>query len=142
MFDRITHFKLKEFDSPDVPGSGVNMDFEFLVLLNALRGIMGRPFVINSGFRSLAHNRKVGGATGSPHRKGMAADISTRGWTEQERWRMLETARAMGFRGIGIATTYIHLDTMQRNGNTQTAWRYAVDGTRPKVALNELTDWA
>lgn len=142
VFDRIRHFKQSEFDSPDVVGSGVNMDFEFLVRLDGLRGLMGIPFKINSGFRTLEHNRKIGGATGSPHRKGMAADISTRGWTEQNRWRILEYAKEMGFTGIGISPTYIHLDTMKRNGLAQTAWRYALDGTRPKVALDDLTDWA
>lgn len=117
------------------------MDFEFLVRLDCLRGAMGIPFTINSGYRTPDHNKKVGGAAGSPHVRGMAADISTRGWTQQQRWQFLELARDMGFRGIGIAPTYIHVDTMKR-ASRLAAWRYAPNGTRPRVEPNELTDFA
>ena len=44
------HFKLEEFDSPDMPGSGQNMDVEFLEKLDMLRGACGFPFKINSGY--------------------------------------------------------------------------------------------
>ena len=43
-------------------------------VLDPVREKLGRPIVVNSGFRCPVHNRMVGGATGSQHVKGEAAD--------------------------------------------------------------------
>jgi len=51
-------FKSTEFDSPDVPGSGKNMQHSTLLMLCEARKIADVPFKINSGFRSKAHNKK------------------------------------------------------------------------------------
>lgn len=45
-------------------------------VLQPLRDIYGKPITVNSGFRSYAVNRAVGGARGSQHQKGEAADIT------------------------------------------------------------------
>ena len=37
------YFKLKEFDSPDEPGSGSNMSEEILHMLDVARKIYGKP---------------------------------------------------------------------------------------------------
>jgi hypothetical protein len=50
----LKHFKLSEFDSPDLPGSGKNMNPDFLKRLDEAREIAGVPFNINSGFRTSA----------------------------------------------------------------------------------------
>jgi hypothetical protein len=55
------YFSYAEFDSPDFPDSGNNMDKHFLRLLDNARQIAGIPFKINSGFRTPKHNEKVGG---------------------------------------------------------------------------------
>ena len=47
------YFKLEEFDSPDLKGSGKNMKKDFLVKLDEARELAGIPFKINSGFRTL-----------------------------------------------------------------------------------------
>lgn len=39
----------------------------------------GRVFVINSGYRSDDYNRQIGGAKGSKHRSGLAADVYVNG---------------------------------------------------------------
>lgn len=44
-------------------------------VLDPLREAYGKPITINSGFRSPALNKRVGGAATSDHLKGMAADI-------------------------------------------------------------------
>ena len=41
------YFKLEEFDSPDLPNSGVNMDGAFLTMLDNARDIAQIPFKIN-----------------------------------------------------------------------------------------------
>lgn len=43
--------------------------------LQALREAFGGPITVTSGYRCPDHNRAVGGAKGSQHVKGNAADI-------------------------------------------------------------------
>lgn len=43
--------------------------------LQCVRNIYGKPIIVNSAFRSEAVNERVGGAKGSYHLKGLAADI-------------------------------------------------------------------
>lgn len=50
-------------------------------ILDPLRESLGRPVIINSGFRNEAVNRLVGGSKSSQHRFGEAADIVVPGLT-------------------------------------------------------------
>ena len=61
------YFKLSEFDSPDLVGSGEAMDREFLSKLDQARSLCDIPFKITSGYRTEAHNKKVGGVSNSSH---------------------------------------------------------------------------
>ena len=56
VFAVVSFFTAAEFASPDIEGSGVQMDSTFVYLLDSARGIAGVPFEINSGFRSHEHN--------------------------------------------------------------------------------------
>jgi hypothetical protein len=44
-------------------------------VLDPLRERYGKPIIVNSGYRCAKHNREVGGASGSQHMRGEAADI-------------------------------------------------------------------
>lgn len=46
-------------------------------LLDPVREIWGAPITVNSGYRSPELNKAVGGAAGSQHMRGEAADITT-----------------------------------------------------------------
>lgn len=46
-------------------------------VLQPLRDKYGKPITVNSGFRSYAVNKAVGGAANSQHSKGEAADLTT-----------------------------------------------------------------
>ncbi len=46
-------------------------------VLIPLREWYGKPITVNSGFRTVAHNKAVGGAKNSHHLKGEAVDITT-----------------------------------------------------------------
>jgi len=46
------YFKIKEFDSPDLKGSGKNMDINFLRFLDELRKRCGFPFRIGLAGKS------------------------------------------------------------------------------------------
>lgn len=102
------HFKLSEFDSPDIPNSGVNMDFDFLDKLDKLRHMCGFPFVVNSGYRSKAYNQVVRGEYNSAHLRGLAVDIRCK--TSFERFTIVQNALKLGFKRIGIYPTFVHLD--------------------------------
>ena len=45
-------------------------------MLDPLRQAWGRPIIVNSGYRSPAVNRAVGGVPNSQHTRGEAADIT------------------------------------------------------------------
>jgi hypothetical protein len=116
------YFTLDEFDSPDHKGSGVNMDSNFLELLNNARQIAGIPFKISSGYRTIEHNQKVGGVSNSSHLSGLAADISIS--SGNERYLVLNALIKAGFKGWeSLKPLYIAIPTDQsqtRYGHTNT----------------------
>ena len=80
------HFSLEEMcrsntarvrGLPNVPNAEQVKNLQHLCenVLQPLRDHLGKPVVINSGFRSQAVNMAVGGAKNSQHTKGEAADI-------------------------------------------------------------------
>ena len=75
----LKYFKLEEFDSPDLPGSGEEMKSSTLLMLDRARALAKVPFVINSGYRTKAHNESVGGVEDSTHLDGYGVDIKTNG---------------------------------------------------------------
>lgn len=105
----LKYFTLDEFDSPDVVGSGEWMDSDFLFMLDHARELAGIPFKINSGYRTIEHNEKVGGKPNSSHIVGKAVDIAIR--NSRERWLILEALIDVGFNRIGLAKTFIHVDS-------------------------------
>ena len=81
-------------------------DEDFLDALETLRDAAGRALIVNSGHRCAQWNAAVGGAPRSMH-KTIAVDISL---IAQDRHVLLNHARALGFNGIGMARTFLHLD--------------------------------
>ena len=102
------YFNLKEFDSPDIDGSGVNMDSAFLDKLDKARELAGIPFKITSGYRSHTHNRKVGGVPDSSHTLGYAADIHC--VNSAQRHIIITSLLSVGLNRIGVSNTFIHVD--------------------------------
>jgi len=103
------YFKKEEFKM----GSEVvfdKMNPILLIKLELLRHITGLSMTINSSYRGKKYNASVGGAKNSQHTKGTACDISTRRFTAKQKHMFLEEAFKLGFSGIGIYKTFIHLD--------------------------------
>jgi hypothetical protein len=79
----------------NTPTEEVRRNLEALVenVLDPLREAWGSALKVNSGYRSAALNKAVGGATKSQHLTGCAADITT-GTTTGNR-RLFELARSL-----------------------------------------------
>lgn len=54
-------------------------------VLDPARERIGKPIIVNSGYRCLELNKSVGGAPTSQHTKGEAADLTT-GNREENKW--------------------------------------------------------
>ena len=114
-------FKLSEFQSPDRPGSGELMEHEVVQALDIARDIYGFPMIISSGFRSVEHNRAVGGSPKSSHLLGWAADIAIT--NSRKRFLLLEALLDAGFNRIGVSEDFIHVD-MDPNKPPNALWTY------------------
>lgn len=110
------NFSKSEFDSKD--GSTMPVDVLHNIQkvanqLQALRDHLGRSITINSGYRSPAHNKRIGGVRNSQHVKGTAADIVVSGMSTKEVAKAIETLIARGDMlqgGIGVYPTFVHYD--------------------------------
>lgn len=73
------YFKMKEFECHDgceMPASArENIEALVEAVLDPARERLGKAIRVNSGYRCSKHNLKVGGAVGSQHMKGEAADV-------------------------------------------------------------------
>jgi len=102
------YFEYSEFDSPDQVGSYEQMSVEFLNKLAQARKIAAVGFKITSGYRSPAHNAKVGGVKGSSHTNGHAVDIYAP--TSTQKYLIINALLQVGFNRIGVAKNFIHVD--------------------------------
>ncbi len=71
------HFRLSEYANPTVQrgDNRAYIDAQIVLHVQRMRSGLGRPLILNSGFRSPAHNQSVGGAAFSRHIYGDAVDI-------------------------------------------------------------------
>ena len=101
------YFKLSDFNCQE---TGENeMDIEFIRKLDQLRENCGFPFIITSGYRSKNHSIEARKSVPGTHARGIAADIRVSGGSQRD--QIVKNALAMGFTGIGVAKTFIHVDT-------------------------------
>ena len=84
------------------------IDPDFLERLTVARRFADVPFIITSGVRCEEHNKAIGGVPSSSHITGHAVDIKCT--TSSHRWSILNGLLMAGFRRIGIAKTFIHVD--------------------------------
>ncbi len=114
---RITeNFSLSEFDCKDgseLPSALLHNILELADNLQVLRDYLGVPVKINSAYRSLEHNRKIGGSTSSQHLLGKAADIVVKFKTPDEvanaiKYLISEGKMVQG--GLKAYKTFTHYD--------------------------------
>ena len=124
---QIKYFKLSEFDSPDLEGSGEKfMNMDFVRFLDEARELSGVPFKINSGYRTKEYNvslkkRGFKASSTSAHMKGLAADISTP--DSKTRFKVIESLIRLGAKRIGVGKTFVHVDTDSKKSQN-VMWHY------------------
>lgn len=88
------------------------IDEKLVTYIQEIRDHFGFPITINSSYRCTKHNKAVGGASGSKHTKGMAADIVVKGVKPSE---VAKYAESIGILGIGLYENndgnFVHIDT-------------------------------
>ncbi len=117
----LKHFKLSEFESPDLPGVN-NMCPKFLKKLDKARAIAGIPFFITSGYRSPQHNLDVGGVQDSAHTLIPCKAVDIACDNSINRQKIIRALAVVGItRRLGIAKSFIHTDDSQK---TDAIWLY------------------
>ena len=109
-----TNFDSSEFDCK---GNGccsqTIINPQLIKYLQQIRNHFNAPITITSAYRCQIHNSRVGGAPGSRHGKGDAADIVVKGRTPRE---VAQYCESIGIKGIGLYETaadgyFVHIDT-------------------------------
>ena len=107
------NFNQDEFDCKGSSGcckcrcSTMKVDTKLIRKLQVLRNRLGKAISINSGYRCPTHNKCQGGANGSQHTLGKAADIRCSLSPAQ----LAKAAQEVGFTGIGRYSNRVHVDT-------------------------------
>lgn len=91
----------------------VLIDDKLVEYLQKIRDHFNQPITITSAYRCPSYNKKIGGATGSRHSKGQAADIVVKNIAPKE---VAKYAESIGILGIGLYETntdghFTHIDT-------------------------------
>ena len=112
-----SYFKRSEFDCQCTGNN--EMKDEFIEKLDKLRHACGFPFNITSGYRDPSHPIEARKAKAGTHAQGIACDIAVAGGAE--RYIIVREALKLGFTGIGVAKTFIHVDIRE---TTPVMWEY------------------
>ena len=124
------------------PGAGWrNVKPEVWIRLKRLIDVFGGDFFITSAFRSVYYNiHFAGGSTTSQHSAGAAIDINYSQLSQTQKYLFAKTASQQGFTGIGVYSTFIHLDIR----NNRTFWIAGYDGaegSKYPVPEDTVEEW-
>ena len=97
-----------------------DMNRDFLAKLQKLRLVTG-PLKITSGFRCPDHPEERKKKAPGAHSAGLAADIVP---LKAGKYELLKAALDLDFVGIGVAKSFIHLDTGHPAAGRPVLWSY------------------
>lgn len=106
---KLKYFSPKEFKMGD-KNVYDKMNIEFLLILDKLRHNVGQSLHINSSYRSIFYNKKVGGSANSLHLKGKAVDLYCDNGTL--RGKIIKNALNLGL-SCGVYDRWVHLDNRE-----------------------------
>lgn len=102
----VKYFDISEFDCSHTGNNEMNP--EFLKKLDELREACSFPFIITSGYRDKTHPIEAKKKKPGTHSRGIAADIAI--FDGNKRRIIVQEAIKLGFNGIGVAKSFIHVD--------------------------------
>lgn len=113
MSERVSkHFRRREFACRCGCGAS-DVSIALLEVLERIREHFDSPVTITSGRRCTKHNAKVGGAPGSQHLQGTAADIQVPGVTPETLYSVLSGWYPRSL-GLGLYPgRWVHVDVRQ-----------------------------
>ena len=85
-----------------------DMQETFLHRLDIARFHSGVPYIVNSAYRSVEHEKSKGRDGTSSHTKGLAVDL--RATNSRARFKIIEGLLKAGFTRIGVYNWGIHVD--------------------------------
>jgi hypothetical protein len=102
-------------------------------LLEQVRKVLGKPIMINSGFRSKLVNDSVGSKDTSQHRIGCAADIRVGGMTPSQVCEAIKASDIQFDQLIREFDSWTHISVTNNAGDTPRNQMLIIDktGTRP-----------
>ena len=85
---------------------------ELIVMFERIRAIWELPIIINSAYRTVSYNKKVGGAPNSQHILGKALDLQPpKGITIIDFYTEIKFQYLkLGVRGLGLYSSFVHTD--------------------------------
>lgn len=99
-------------------------------MFETIRAIYGRPMIVGSAYRTVEHNRRIGGARNSQHVQGRALDlyppsgvsvtVFAKAIRDLADAMVSEGADLIG--GIGYYPTFVHVDTRGVIGDRLIVW--------------------
>jgi len=98
----------------------IDANMEALVehVLDPARRRLGKPIIVNSGFRCPLHNGRVGGVANSQHLRGEAADVSLLAHTRSSVQELARVIIENGkFDQVIVYPTFVHVSWKRRGGN-------------------------
>jgi uncharacterized protein YcbK (DUF882 family) len=121
---QITNYKYFKIQDFICSHTGLNkIQPELVERLDELRERCGFPFIITSGYRDPSHPEEAKKKKAGTHSQGIAADIKVSNGAQ--RYAIVEHAIALGFNGIGVANSFIHVDIRECDDNTPSVmWKY------------------
>jgi uncharacterized protein YcbK (DUF882 family) len=117
MSKEFKYFTYEEFNCQETGNNA--MSINFIHRLDELREKCGFPFTITSGYRDRTHSVETKKKTVGKHVLGIAADIAVK--DGNQKYLIVKNAMEMGFGGIGVAKTFIHVDDRK---SVPVVWSY------------------
>jgi len=102
-------------------GGVADMDHDFMTKLQMMRNLLG-PLEITSGYRCPSHPDEIRKPAPGAHAQGKAADILAKG--AAHRFRLISGAVNVGMVGLGVAKSFIHVDSGNDNVDRPASWSY------------------
>ena len=105
-----------------IPSCSIDdMEENFMHRLDVARYLSGVPFIINSAYRTVEHEKSKGRSGNSSHVKGIAVDLKAS--NSRARYKIIEGLLSAGFTRIGVGSNFIHVDS-DHEKDQNVIWTY------------------